>query len=308
MKQHPYRKGFQAPGQLPHGRKVTVSESNTLLPFLFDLLKEQSKTSVKALLAHNQIAVNGIYTTQFDTPLEPGDEVFISHDRSRRVTFNNPLLNIIWEDDFVIVVNKREGLLSVSTQKVHERTAFHILADYLKRKDPRNKLFVLHRLDRDTSGLMMFAKTRAVQEKMQSNWNEMITERTYVAVVEGRPERDSDIITTQLKENAEARVYVVAEGGKDAITRYRVLRSNGTYSLLELNLETGRKNQIRAQMEYIGHPIAGDFKYGAETSPAGRVMLHAQKLYFIHPETGEEMKFDTRIPDAFKAIAGKINS
>lgn len=308
MKQHPYRKGFQAPGQLPHGRKVTVSESNTLLPFLFDLLKEQSKTSVKALLAHNQIAVNGIYTTQFDTPLEPGDEVFISHDRSRRVTFNNPLLNIIWEDDFVIVLNKREGLLSVSTQKVHERTAFHILADYLKRKDPRNKLFVLHRLDRDTSGLMMFAKTRAVQEKMQSNWNEMITERTYVAVVEGRPERDSDIITTQLKENAEARVYVVAEGGKDAITRYRVLRSNGTYSLLELNLETGRKNQIRAQMEYIGHPIAGDFKYGAETSPAGRVMLHAQKLYFIHPETGEEMKFDTRIPDAFKAIAGKINS
>lgn len=307
MKQHPYRKGFQAPGQLPHGRKVTVSESNTLLPFLFDLLKEQSKTSVKALLAHNQIAVNGIYTTQFDTPLEPGDEVFISHDRSRRVTFNNPLLNIIWEDDFVIVVNKREGLLSVSTQKVHERTAFHILADYLKRKDPRNKLFILHRLDRDTSGLMMFAKTRAVQEKMQSNWNDMITERTYVAVVEGRPERDSDIITTQLKENAEARVYVVAEGGKDAITRYRVLRSNGTYSLLELNLETGRKNQIRAQMEYIGHPIAGDFKYGAETSPAGRVMLHAQKLYFIHPETGEEMKFDTRIPDAFKAIAGKIN-
>lgn len=308
MKQHPYRKGFQAPEQSSHGRKVTVSESNTLLPFLFDLLKEQSKTSVKALLAHNQIAVNGIYTTQFDTPLEPGDEVFISHDRSRRVTFNNPLLNIIWEDDFVIVVNKREGLLSVSTQKVHERTAFHILADYLKRKDPRNKLFVLHRLDRDTSGLMMFAKTRAVQEKMQSNWNEMITERTYVAVVEGRPERDSDIITTQLKENAEARVYVVAEGGKDAITRYRVLRSNGTYSLLELNLETGRKNQIRAQMEYIGHPIAGDFKYGAETSPAGRVMLHAQKLYFIHPETGEEMKFDTRIPDAFKAIAGKINS
>ena len=275
MKQHPYRKGFQALERSSHGRKVTVSESNTLLPFLFDLLKEQSKTSVKALLAHNQVAVNGTYTTQFDTPLEPGDEVFISHDRSRRVTFNNPLLNIIWEDDFVIVVNKREGLLSVSTQ---------------------------------TSGLMMFAKTRAVQEKMQSNWNEMITERTYVAVVEGRPERDSDIITTQLKENAEARVYVVAEGGKDAITRYRVLRSNGTYSLLELNLETGRKNQIRAQMEYIGHPIAGDFKYGAETSPAGRVMLHAQKLYFIHPETGEEMKFDTRIPDAFKAIAGKINS
>ena len=160
----------------------------------------------------------------------------------------------------------------------------------------------MHRLDRDTSGLMMFAKTRAVQEKMQSNWNDVITERTYVAVVEGRPEKDFGLINTQLKENDKARVYVVNDGGKESITRYKVLRSNGTYSLLELNLETGRKNQIRAQMEYIGHPIAGDFKYNAETSPAGRLMLHAQKLYFIHPETGEEMCFDTRIPDSFKSL------
>ena len=275
-----------------------------LLPFLFELLKEQSKTSVKALLSHGQIWVNQQATTQFDTPLHAGDVVTISYNR-RKVVFNNPLLNIIYEDDSVIVVNKREGLLSVSTAKVRERTAFHILSDYLKKSDPRNKLFVLHRLDRDTSGLMMFAKTRAVQEKMQSNWNEMITERTYVAVVEGRPEKDSDLITTQLKENAEARVYVVADGGKDAITRYHLLRTNEKYSLLELNLETGRKNQIRAQMEYIGHPIAGDYKYGAETDPTGRLMLHAQRLYFIHPETGEEMRFDTRIPDSFKSLTSK---
>lgn len=285
----------------PRGRKVTVSESNTLLPFLFELLKEQSKSSVKALLAHGQILINGNVTTQFDAPLEPGDEVMISYNRGK-VVFNNPLLNIVWEDEFLIVVNKKEGLLSVSTQKENERTAFHILSDYLKKSDPRNKLFVLHRLDRETSGLMMFAKSRAVQEKMQSNWNEVITERTYVAVVEGRPEKDSGLINTQLKENDKARVYVVNEGGKESITRYKVLRSNGSYSLLELNLETGRKNQIRAQMEYIGHPIAGDFKYNAETSPAGRLMLHAQKLYFIHPETGEEMCFDTRIPDSFKSL------
>lgn len=285
----------------PKGRKITITEPNTLLPFLFELLKEQSKSSVKALLAHRQIQVNGQVTTQFDTPLEPGDEVFISHTRGKAV-FNNPLLTIVWEDEYLLVVNKKEGLLSVSTQRVKERTAYHILSDYLKKSDPRNKIFVLHRLDRDTSGLMMFAKTRAVQEKMQSHWNDMITERTYVAVVEGRPEKDSDLLTTQLKENAQARVFVVNDGGKDAITRYRVLRSNGSYSLLELSLETGRKNQIRAQMEYIGHPIAGDFKYNAETSPAGRLMLHAQKLYFIHPETGEEMRFDTRIPDAFKSL------
>lgn len=288
----------------PRGRNITVEQEATLLPFLFELLKEQSKTSVKALLSRGQILVNQQVTTQFDTPLHAGDVVTISYNR-RKVVFNNPLLNIIYEDDAVIVVNKREGLLSVSTAKVRERTAFHILSDYLKKSDPRNKLFVLHRLDRDTSGLMMFAKTRAIQEKMQSNWNEMITERTYVAVVEGRPEKESDLITTQLKENAEARVYVVAEGGKDAITRYHLLRTNDKYSLLELNLETGRKNQIRAQMEYIGHPIAGDYKYGAETDPTGRLMLHAQRLYFIHPETGEEMRFDTRIPDSFKSLTSK---
>lgn len=292
------------PDNAPRGRNITVEQEATLLPFLFELLKEQSKTSVKALLSHGQIWVNQQATTQFDTPLHVGDVVTISYNR-RKVVFNNPLLNIIYEDDSVIVVNKREGLLSVSTAKVRERTAFHILSDYLKKSDPRNKLFVLHRLDRDTSGLMMFAKTRAVQEKMQSNWNEMITERTYVAVVEGRPEKDSDLITTQLKENAEARVYVVADGGKDAITRYHLLRTNEKYSLLELNLETGRKNQIRAQMEYIGHPIAGDYKYGAETDPTGRLMLHAQRLYFIHPETGEEMRFDTRIPDSFKSLTSK---
>ena len=292
------------PDNAPRGRNITVEQEATLLPFLFELLKEQSKTSVKALLSHGQIWVNQQATTQFDTPLHAGDVVTISYNR-RKVVFNNPLLNIIYEDDSVIVVNKREGLLSVSTAKVRERTAFHILSDYLKKSDPRNKLFVLHRLDRDTSGLMMFAKTRAVQEKMQSNWNEMITERTYVAVVEGHPEKDSDLITTQLKENAEARVYVVADGGKDAITRYHLLRTNEKYSLLELNLETGRKNQIRAQMEYIGHPIAGDYKYGAETDPTGRLMLHAQRLYFIHPETGEEMRFDTRIPDSFKSLTSK---
>lgn len=303
------KKGFGmkrrfCPDNAPRGRNITVEQEATLLPFLFELLKEQSKTSVKALLSRGQILVNQQVTTQFDTPLHAGDVVTISYNR-RKVVFNNPLLNIIYEDDAVIVVNKREGLLSVSTAKVRERTAFHILSDYLKKSDPRNKLFVLHRLDRDTSGLMMFAKTRAIQEKMQSNWNEMITERTYVAVVEGRPEKNSDLITTQLKENAEARVYVVAEGGKDAITRYNLLRTNDKYSLLELNLETGRKNQIRAQMEYIGHPIAGDYKYGAETDPTGRLMLHAQRLYFIHPETGEEMRFDTRIPDSFKSLTSK---
>lgn len=283
-------------------RKVTVQEKGTLLPFLFALLNGQSKSSVKALLGKGHISVNGNVTTQFDTPLETDDIVSINYSRGK-VVFNNPLLQIVWEDDYLIVVNKREGLLSVASERVKERTAYHLLSDYVKKSDPRNKIFILHRLDRDTSGLMMFAKSRAVQEKLQSAWNEMITSRTYVAVVEGRPEKDTDLLTSYLTENARMQVYVSATGdGKEAITRYKVLRSNGVYSLLELELETGRKNQIRAQMQSIGHSIAGDMKYGAETDPARRLLLHARRLYFIHPETGEEMRFETRIPALFSSV------
>lgn len=301
-KQTNHKGGYFKP-KSSNERKVTVKESNTLLPFLFELLKEQSRSSVKALLSRGQISVNGKVTRQFDMPLETNDTVGINHGRGK-VEFNNPLLNIVWEDDDLIVVNKKEGLLSVSTDRVKERTAYHLLSDYVKKSDPRFKIFILHRLDRETSGLMMFAKNRNVQAKLQSNWNEMITQRSYVAVVEGRPEKDTDLIISSLTENAKMQVYVTLEGdGKEAITRYRLLRTNQTYSLLELDLETGRKNQIRAQMQSIGHPIAGDSKYGAETAPTGRLMLHARKLHFIHPITGQEMTFETRIPDAFTSLA-----
>ena len=284
-------------------RQVTVKENNTLLPFLFDLLKEQSRSSVKALLSRGQISVNGKTTRQFDTELCPNDIVGINYGRGK-VEFNNPLLRIIWEDDDIIVINKREGLLSVSTDRVKERTAYRLLSDYIKQNDPYGKIFVLHRLDRDTSGIMMFAKNFQVKEALQSNWAKVITNRTYVAVVEGRPEKDTDLIVSNLVENKKMQVFVSLEnGGKEAITRYRMLQTNERYSLLELQLETGRKNQIRAQMQSIGHSIAGDSKYGAETNPAGRLMLHARKLCFIHPTTGEEMRFETRIPDSFSSLS-----
>ncbi len=285
-------------------RRIPVTTEDTLLPFLLKALQGQSRTSVKALLGNGQISVDGKMTRQFDTPLSPGQTVGINYGGGRKVEFNNPLLKIIWEDDDLIVINKREGLLSVSTDRVKERTAYRLLSDYVKQTDPRNKIFVLHRLDRDTSGIMMFAKNQEVKERLQSNWNEMITQRTYVAVVEGRPEKDSDLIVSNLVENKHMQVFVAPTGGgKEAITRYRVLRTNGRYSLLELDLETGRKNQIRAQMQSIGHPVAGDTKYGAETNPARRLMLHARKLRFIHPVTGEELCFETRIPGIFTSTS-----
>lgn len=299
------RSGYKSTDKprVPRGRKVEVKEANTLLPFLFELLKEQSKSSVKALLSRGQISVNGKVTAQFDIPLAVGDEVLVSYERGK-VEFSNPLLNIIWEDDDLIVVNKKEGLLSVSSARVKERTAYHLLSEYVKKMDPKNKIFVLHRLDRETSGLMMFAKNMRVQKELQSNWNTAVTARSYVAVVEGRPEKESDLLISNLTENTRMQVYVTVEGnGIEAITRYRTLNSSGSYSLLELDLETGRKNQIRAQMQSIGHSIAGDNKYGAETDPTGRLMLHARRLFFIHPVTGEEMRFETRIPTAFISLA-----
>lgn len=284
------------------GHKVTVKEADTLLPFLLKQHSQQSRSSVKDMLSKGHIYINGEVSTQFNQPLVPGDEVLISPKRGN-IEFNNPLLNIIWEDDNLIVVNKKEGLLSVANARVKERTAYHLLSSYVKKSDPRNKIFILHRLDRETSGLMMFAKNPEVQKKLQSDWNNMITKRTYVAVVEGRPEKERDLLISNLTENKNMQVYVTRESGKEAITRYHMLRTNGRYSLLELNLETGRKNQIRAQMQSIGHSIAGDFKYGAETDPANRLMLHARSLHFIHPVTGEEMQFDTRIPDRFTSLA-----
>lgn len=287
-------------------RRLTVTEEGTLLPFLLETLKEQSRSSVKAMLGHGQISVNRRVTRQFDTALKPGDVVGVNYGRGQ-VEFKNPLLRIVWEDDDLIVVNKKEGLLSISTDRVKDRTAYHLLNEYVKQSDPRNRIYILHRLDRDTSGLMMFAKSPAIKEQLQSNWSNAITMRTYVAVVEGRPEKDTDLIVSNLTENRKMQVYVTMEGdGKEAITRYKVLQSNAAYALLELELETGRKNQIRVQMQSIGHPIAGDTKYGAETNPARRLLLHARRLYFIHPRTGEEMRFETRIPDVFLSTTKSI--
>lgn len=287
---------------LPRGQRVTVKQDTTLLPYLFDLLKDRSKSSVKSLLKHGQIWVNGKVKTHFDTPLRPGDEVLISHERAKTM-FNNPYLRIVWEDESLIVIEKKDGLLSVSESQAQERTAYAFLSGYVREQDPRNRVFVLHRLDKGTSGLMMFARNKGVQEKLRNDWSTMITRRSYVAVVEGKPDPAQGRLVSYLAENNRMKVYCTdASRGKEAVTQYRVLQSNDRYSLVECELETGRKNQIRAQMEEAGYPVAGDPKYGAKTDPAQRLMLHAFRLSFIHPVTGREVAFETPIPSTFRAL------
>ncbi len=278
----------------------SVTEEKPLLEFLISVMKDRKRTVIKSLLAHNQIAVNGIPVRQFDTPLKPGDEVKANLTREFRV-FYNRRLKIVYEDDDIIVVNKGYGLLSMGNDKVKDGTAYSILKEYLKWQDPRNKLFIVHRLDRDTSGLMVFAKNVEAKEKLQHNWNNMVISRKYLAVVEGQPDPADGEVRSYLAENSRYEVYSTdnPDEGQLAVTRYRTLKSRNGYSLMEVELDTGRKNQIRVHMKDLGHPIAGDRRYGAGVSPIHRMALHAQTLRFIHPITRKDMNFSTPVPAAF---------
>lgn len=284
----------------PRSRIFEIKENCTLMPFLLQAMQDKSRNSVKSLLAHKLVQVNNRLTTQFDTPLKPGDTVTVGMNKSA-APFHHAMLNIVYEDNDLIVVEKASGLLSMGTERDKTKTAYRILNDYVKSKNPRNHVLILHRLDKETSGIMMFAKNLKTQEILQKNWNEMILERKYVAILEGCPREKRGQVKSYITEN-KAFVVHSARDGKLAITNYTVLKSNRQYSLVELDLETGRKNQIRVHMQELGHPVTGDKKYGATKDPIRRLALHAFKLHFIHPITEKEMKFETPIPSKFMSL------
>ncbi len=280
--------------------KFDVEAENTLMPFLIESMPERKRTNIKELLRYNQVAVNGKPETRFNYALHPGDEIKINFTRAWQV-FYNRRLQIVYEDDDIIVANKGYGLLSIGTDKIKDGTAYSILREYVKWSNPRNKIFIVHRLDRDTSGLMMFAKNEQAKDALQHNWNNMVLNRKYLAVVEGRMEPAQGVIRSYLAENAEHMVYSTddEQQGKLAVTRYTTIASKNGFSLLEVELDTGRKNQIRVHMKESGHPISGDRRYGAGPSPIHRMALHASTLRFVHPVTRKEMSFSTPVPAGF---------
>ena len=285
---------------------LRVQEGSTLMDFLLSKMGGMSRTSVKNLLARRVVRVNRSVETRPDTVLNSGDEVVIVPEQGAR-QLTHPKLRIVYEDDYLIVVEKREGLLTVSAHPGSaETTAFSILKDYVRRSDKRNGIFVVHRLDRETSGLLVFAKTRELQEYMRTYWRELVTKRTYVAVVEGEMPKEEDTITTWLSEDPKSTMVYsspVDDGGKVAITHYKQLKTNGDYSLLELHLETGRTNQIRVHMASVGHPVVSDRKYGSgKVPPIDRLGLHARILEFIHPATEQTVHFETPVPREFLHI------
>lgn len=286
-----------------HQMILRTSSQTTLLAFLYESLSEQSRSSVKSLLEQKRIMIGGTIITKFDYPLAPDTEVIVL---KKGVIFNKPLpfMNLIYEDKAIIVIDKECGLLTVSAGKETEKTAFNILKLYAKEKKFHEEIHVVHRLDRETSGIMIFAKSMDIQQKLQNNWDTAVTKRIYYAVVEGRVQKKEDEIVSWLKENKALKMYSSStpEDGQKAITRYRVIKSSQRYSLLEVSLETGRKNQIRVHMQDIGHSVAGDKKYGASTDPLRRLALHAGIFECIHPATGECMTFETPIPDSFNSL------
>jgi 23S rRNA pseudouridine1911/1915/1917 synthase len=274
-----------------------VKENSELSDFILAKMGGMSKTKVKSLLSHKQVSVNNKTETKYNFPLKENDRVIINFSKTEP-DFFHPKLRIIYEDDYLIAVNKSEGLLTVATEKEEETTAFHIIKDYLRKQNPENKLFIVHRIDRETSGVLLFAKKKEIQLALHENWHDDVHERIYYALVEGVVEKNSDSIVSWLTEDVKSKkVYssVFDNGGQKSVTHFQVINRYDKYSLLKIELETGRKNQIRVHLQSIGHPVVGDKKYGSKY-PAGRLALHAAILALRHPATGEIVRFEAKIP------------
>lgn len=304
---------------------LRATAATTLLELMQAKLGGMSVTSIKQLLRARRVQVNGAITTRGDQALNAGDEVTILA-QAGTTTLHHPKLSLVYEDDYLLVVNKKQGLLTVPTNPDSaETTALSILKAYVRRQHPRNNVYVVHRLDRETSGLLVFAKTPQLQEYMRTYWRQLVTKRTYIALAEGIFAEPQGTITTWLTEDKRnAMVYSspVDDGGQKAVTHYEVLGTRciepakGSanipaaamvdgkicLSLVALNLETGRTNQIRVHLASIGHPVVSDRKYGHGNSfaPVDRLCLHARILEFIHPATEQVVHFETPVPKEFK--------
>lgn len=280
-----------------------VTEPIGLLAFLLLKLPNRSRNHVKSLLAHRAVSVDGMVITQYDTALSIGQRIRINRSGIQEQKQNN-MLDIIYEDSDIIVINKPSGLLSIASDKEKKHTAYHLLTDHVKLKNARNRIFTVHRLDRDTSGVLMVAKNERMKLALQDNWADLVSQRAYAAVVEGQLKEKSGRIQSWLKETKTLLMYSSPKSGDglEAITNYHVLNETVEYSLLDIHLETGRKNQIRVHMKDLGHSIVGDKKYGSKTDPLKRLGLHAYKLEFKHPFSDKVMCFETHIPQSFTSL------
>ena len=281
--------------------KLIVKKESLLLDYLIEELN-MPKKRIKQYLAHGSIYVNNNKTTKYNTKLHPGMIIVIDTNQKNQ---NSLPFDILMEDDSLIAVNKPSGLLTIATAKEKEKTLYHMVREYLIKKDKRAKVFIIHRLDKDTSGIVLFAKNEKIKNKMQENWNKYISLREYTAVVHGVLEKKEDRIIQSLKETKTNLVYISKEkDAKEAITNYKVIKENKN-SMVQIEIETGRKNQIRVAFASINHPILGDKKYGDKKDSYSRLFLHANRIKFYHPDVKKEILLETAIPSEFKKEINK---
>lgn len=277
-----------------------VKEATTLLEFIEHALSGVSRNRAKAILSGGGVRVDHKNTRQFDLALTPGQVVEISKKKPKG-DLQSKFVKIVYEDAQIVVIEKAPGILSMASSH-HAFCVKQVLDEYFHRTHQKCTAHVVHRLDRDTSGLLVYAKTLEAEQILEHNWREIVTDRRYLALVSGVLDEPQGCVESWLKDNKAYFTYSspVDNGGKYALTHYKVLKTDGKHSLVELKLETGRKNQIRVHMQDLGHPVCGDIKYGNGDNPIGRLALHAYRLNFYHPITGEPLRFETNVPRGFR--------
>lgn len=279
-------------------------EEDILINVLRNNLKKYSKNNIKSFLSKEMVLVNNKVQTRYDYLVHKTDKISIRETKIKVPKLKNNL-NIIYEDEDIIVINKPYGLLSIATEKEKEYTLYHFVSMYLKSKNKNNKVYIIHRLDKDTSGIVMFAKNLKTKNLFQNNWDNLIRNRCYYAVVNGNLENKEGTIKEYLIENDKSFMVYKTDNKKDgklAITDYKVLKENKNYSLLDINIKTGRKNQIRVAMQGLGNPIVGDKKYGDGKSLINRMALHQYKLELFDPRSNKKIMFRAEMPTSFKKL------
>jgi 23S rRNA pseudouridine1911/1915/1917 synthase len=294
-----YSSDFRQGNEYDH---YVVKEARPLLEWLLENVP-QSRSKIKATLQGRGVKVNGKTVSQFDMMLEPGMKVAVSKTKRNQMGFKNRYVKIVYEDRWLIVVEKMPGILSMAAghSSLNVKT---VLDDYFRQSRQKCRAHVVHRLDRDTSGLMVYAKDMETEQIFEHHWHELVYDRRYVAVVSGEMEEDEGTIANWLKDNKAYVTYSspVDNGGKYAVTHFHTLARTTEHSLVEFKLETGRKNQIRVHTADMGHPVCGDTKYGNGDDPLHRLCLHAWLLCFEHPVTHEQMEFETPVPTDFRRL------
>ena len=276
--------------------KYEVKEKMILIEFLERVLKKSHKDA-KKLLTNKQILVNNKVNTKYNAQLNVGDIIVINNFNTSNM---DSKIEILYEDKDVIVVNKPSGLLTIATENEKEKTLYHLVSEYTKKSNKNNRIFIVHRLDKETSGIVIFAKKEKIKNLYQNNWDELVLYRGYAAVLEGKLPKYRGKIIQYLKEGKDNfKVYVTDKNnGKKAVTLYKVLKENDKYTLVDIEIQTGRKNQIRVAFSSLGYPILGDHKYGS-LEKTRRLALHAYKLILINPVNKKKMDFEIKIPDDF---------